>query len=124
KLEYKTPAGKIVFRPHFGYGHTGENYISHYGVRILLAAGDNKRYGIEVTKLEEVFAIGIVLEQRLFEWFNIVDRSNVIGLTSNLGWEPNNHIPFKPFVTYRSDTIFADNIETINSISIGFNIEF
>ena len=87
-------------------------------------------------KLEEVFAIGIVLEQRLFEWFNMsigtvgyfnygVDRSNVIGLTSNLGWEPNNHnIPFKPFVTYRSDTIFADNIETINSISIGFNIEF
>ncbi|MCL0047233.1 hypothetical protein M1M98_03105 [Thermodesulfovibrionales bacterium] len=88
-----------------------------------------------VTKLEEVFAIGIVLEQRLFEWFNMsigtvgyfnygVDHSNVIGLTSNLGWEPNNHIPFKPIVTYRSDTIFADNIETINSISIGFNIEF
>ena len=72
---------------------------------------NTKKYGLEVTQFDsddnEFTSIGIVLEQRLFKWFNMsigtigyfdygVDSENLIGLTSNLGWEPENHIPFKP----------------------------
>jgi hypothetical protein len=52
-------------------------------------------------------------------------NQNSIGLVSNLGWEPNNHIPFRPFITYRNDIIFAkDKTETLHSISAGFKFEF
>jgi hypothetical protein len=106
----------------------------------LLPATDKRRYGLELTQFvdendESFSSIGIVLEQRLFKWFNMsigtigyfdygVDSDNVIGLTTNLGWEPDNHIPFKPFITYRNDMIFGDETDTIHSLSIGFTWAF
>lgn len=51
-------------------------------------------------------------------------QDNLIGLVSNLGWEPDNHIPFRPFVTYRTDVIFGRPIKLVRAISIGFNFEF
>ena len=134
-LEYIENKVRITLRPHFGYGYTGREGISHYGIRLLLPAGSTKRYGIEFTKFSEFFVAGIVLEKRLFEWFNMSigtvgyfnhksGQNNVIGLVSNLGWEPDNHIPFKPFVTYRSDAIFESPIRSISSIVVGFNFEF
>ncbi len=77
----------------------------------------------------------IVLEQRLFHWFNMsigtigyfdygIDSDNLIGLTTGLGWEPDNNIAFKAFITYRNDVVFDQNTDTIHSISIGLSLEF
>lgn len=121
--------------PHFGYG-TEES--RHYGARILLNSSETQAYGLEITKFKtkdnDFSAIGIVLEQRLWDWFNMsigtigyfdYREQNSMGLVSNLGWEPNNHIPFRPFVTYRNDIIFGkDKTETIHSVSVGFKFEF
>jgi len=135
-LKYRQSDPRMIVRPHFGSGYIEGKSTSHYGIRILFPADDGvKRYGIEITSFDEFFTAGIILEQRLFGWFNMSigtvgyfnygeDPDNVVGLTSNLGWEPDNHIPFKPFVTYRSDVIFVDPVKVINSISIGFNFEF
>ncbi len=136
RLEYTEDMVMLILSPHFGYGYiTPEETVAHYGVRLLLPADSSRRYGIEFTNFDEFFVAGIILEQRLFEWFNMSigtvgyfnygsDQNNVVGLVSNLGWEPDNHIPFKPFITYRSDMIFEDSIKSINSISLGFNFEF
>lgn len=138
-LKYKEVETGLIFRPHFGYGSLDGENISHYGSRILLPAGEIRRWGLEVTKFDgddnEFTALGIVLEQRLFEWFNMSigtigyfdygrDPENLIGLTTNLGWEPDNHIPFKPFITYRNDIIFDKDTDVIHSISVGFSFEF
>jgi hypothetical protein len=138
-LKYTEEKSKILFRPHFGYGSLEGNSVSHYGGRILLPASRTRKYGLEVTQFDsddnEFTSIGIVLEQRLFNWFNMsigtigyfdygVDSENLIGLSSNLGWEPDNNIPFKPFITYRNDVIFGQHTDSIHSISIGFSLEF
>jgi penicillin V acylase-like amidase (Ntn superfamily) len=125
----------LQIRPHFGYGNQN---TTHYGTRILLNSSDTQAYGLEVTEFktkdDDFLAIGIVLEQRLWEWFGMSigtigyfdhKDQNSVGLVSNLGWEPNNHIPFRPFITYRNDIIFAkDKIDTLQSISAGFKFEF
>jgi len=138
-LRYPQSKTDIIFRPHFGYGYIEGESIYHYGGRILLPADSIRKYGLEITKFgskdDHFSSIGIVLEQRLFDWFNMsigtigyfdygVDSDNVIGLTTNLGWEPDNHIPFKPFVTYRNDVIFNNHTDVIHSISVGFAFEF
>ncbi len=138
-LEYPQPKAPIVFRHHSGYGFIGGKGVFHYGGRILLPIGDIKKYGIEITafdsKGKKFISAGIVLEQRLLGWFNMSigtigyfgygDNSvNVAGLTTNLGWEPDNHIPFKPFVTYRNDVIFSNRTEIAHSLSLGFAFEF
>ena len=133
----KDISSSIIVRPHFGFGNSGS---SHYGARVLLSAGGNKKYGFEFSKFktnsDEFSSVGIILEQKLWEWFNMSigtigyfdyakDNQNVVGLTSNLGWEPNNHIPFKPFVSYRNDMVFSkDTTDIFHSISVGFNFEF
>ena len=138
-LALKEKKTTMLFRPHFGYGSLDGKAISHYGGRILLGAGEYRKYGLEITKFKNstnnFTSIGIVLEQRLFGWFNMSigtvgyfdygkSDENIIGLTTNLGWEPDNHIPFKPFITYRNDVIFDGNTKVIHSISIGFDFEF
>jgi len=127
----------MTFRPHFGFGSDGSVY---YGGRMLLDAGGIRKYGLEVSKFKtnddsfEVF--GIVLEQRLWSWFNMsigtvgyfnygADNQHVIGLTSNLGWEPDTQSTLKPFITYRTDVIFLkENIDAFHSINIGFGFAF
>ncbi len=134
-LKYIENKVRVILRPHFGYGYMGRERISFYGIRFLLPAGGSKRYGVEFTKSNEFFMAGIVLEQRLFEWFNMSigtvgyfkykgAQDNVIGLVSNLGWEPDNHIFFKPFIVYRSDMVFEKSVKSISSILVGFNFEF
>ncbi|MDH5219562.1 MAG: hypothetical protein OEX19_17780, partial [Gammaproteobacteria bacterium] len=73
----------------------------------MLRTKGGKRYGLELTRFssgeEDVFiSAGIVLEQRLFNWFNMSigtigyfdyqkTEHNPVGLTTNLGWEPDNY---------------------------------
>ena len=125
----------LQIRPHFGYGSSESSY---YGARVLLNSSDTQTYGLEFTQFKskgnEFSAVGIVLEQRLWRWFNMsigtvgyfnYQDQNVVGLVSNLGWEPDNHIPFRPFITYRNDIIFGkDKTDTIHSISAGFKFKF
>jgi hypothetical protein len=147
EVELPSPGPGLVIRPQSGFGFIGTKPILHYGTRILLSSSNTRKYGLELArfdKLEDKFdhagafySIGIVLEQRLFRWFNMsmgtvgylnfgAGGNHAIGFTSNLGWEPDNTIPFLPFVTYRNDTILYNGIdlEMINSISIGYNFTF
>ncbi len=136
----------VVVRPQGGYGyfHSGvsENNggVYHAGLRILLNAGDARRFGLELTHFgvkdgDEFTSIGILLEERMWNWFNRsigtvgyfgygADSDNLVGLMTNLGWEPNWEKLIKPFVTYRSDVIFYDKITTVNSLSAGITIGF
>ncbi len=130
---------KFRFRPHFGYGVVEGENVFHYGGRILLHASNTQKYGLEFIKFDgnkdQFISIGLVAEQRCFEWLNIsfgplgyfdygAASKYTIGLTTGIGWEPDNHIPFKPLVAYRNDVIFADSTDVVHSISVGFAMDF
>jgi len=139
EIDYSVKSNKFMFRPHFGYGvlTKGDGQMAHYGGRFLFKAGD-KKWGIDVTYFDgenSYTSFGLVLEAKPFSWFNASmgtigyfgygeDEDNVIGYSSNLGWEPDNSVGFLPFVTYRTDMIFAKEMEIINSLSVGFAIKF
>ncbi len=136
-------SSSLIIRPHGGYGYShssgsGNNgAIHHVGARILLPATDFKRFGLEISHFdaecgEKFTSIGIILEQRMWNWFNnsigtvgyfdFGDNSeNIVGLMSNLGWEPNWEKQIKPFITYRSDVIFSNKITSIHSVSVGIS---
>lgn len=136
------PLNAASFRPSAGVGYTtsygkgiaGLGY--HIGGRFLLEANPNQKYGLEITYIRAVasesrdyVAMGIVLEQRKFNWFNmsigtigyinIRESTYPFGIVTNLGWEPRASGRLKPFVTYRSEWIFDKVFLGINSISIG-----
>jgi hypothetical protein len=131
----------LQVRPQGGIGFLSGTTYSHAGLRVLLPAGDYQKYGLEVSHLnildgsDESTAIGIVLEQRLWEWFNMsigtigyfgyAERTgNPVGLVTNLGWEPQMKSDWEPFVTYRNDIIFATKIATGSAISVGVSYKF
>ena len=133
----------LIVRPQIGYGRIdslNNDNISHAGLRVLFNAGDNKRYGLEATKFSlndggDFSSLGIVLEQRLWDWFNMsigtvgylnygLDSKNPVGLMTNLGWEPSNYKTIKPFITYRNDIIFSENTDIVHSLSIGISFSF
>ncbi|MBN2016934.1 MAG: linear amide C-N hydrolase [Candidatus Cloacimonetes bacterium] len=129
----------VLIRPTGGFGFIGNQQFFHAGARILLQTGESQRYGLDVTyfdrKGDTFFSLGIVLEQILWGWFNSSigtigyfhygeDNESVVGITSNLGWEPDNHIPIHPFVTWRNDIIFGKKVENVNSISAGVDFYF
>ncbi|MDI6642361.1 MAG: hypothetical protein QME68_08660 [Elusimicrobiota bacterium] len=136
------PVNAASFRPHNGVGYTtsygkGINGVGyHIGGRFLLETNPNQKYGIEITYITAVasenrdyVAIGIVLEQRKFNWFNmsigtigyinIQENVNPFGIVTNLGWEPKTTGRLRPFITYRSEWVFDKVILGINSISMG-----
>ena len=138
-LTYTEKKPNFLFRPHSGYGFIKGEGIWHYGGRLLFAANKTQKYGLEINRFKSTHnnftSAGIIFEQRLLETFNMsigtlgyfnygTDSKNITGLTTSVGWEPDNHIPFKPFVTYRNDVIFGKNTNIIHSISIGFAFEF
>ena len=136
----------VILRPHAGYGYISssdseyEGAVYHAGGRLLLGAGENKKYGLEATYFElddktDFFSCGIVLEQKLWGWFNMSigtvgyfnygpDSDNTIGLTTNLGWEPDSFKKLTPFITYRNDMILHDNTAIVNSLSVGLAWHF
>ncbi|HFC52869.1 MAG TPA: hypothetical protein ENJ43_00345 [Gammaproteobacteria bacterium] len=136
----------LVVRPQAGYGYLdaggsgGSGGVGHAGVRVLLGAGGNKRYGLEATRfsMEDsrgFGSLGIVLEQRLWSWFNMsigtvgyfgygANSENPVGLMTNLGWEPGQYKGFTPFVTYRNDIIFSRNTDVVHSVSLGVAFGF
>ena len=136
-------ASGIVLRPHGGIGHLKaeetkfSGLISHVGGRIVLSAAAGRKYGLEATYFhptngDDFVSLGIVLENKQWSWFNMsigtigffhfLDTSdNPVGLTTNLGWEPERYKIFKPFITYRTDIIFHDRIAVMHSLSLGFS---
>ena len=137
----------VDIRPHAGFGYTknGKNgqdgLSSHIGARFLLSADEYKKYGIELTYIDTLMskegssatrsiATGIVLEKKLWKWFNLSigsigyigvsgNTTNPFGIVTNLGWEPDTVKAIKPFITLRSDFIFNQPVTRINSISLG-----
>ncbi len=136
----------LIIRPQFGYGfidssgpNAGGN-LNHLGMRLLLDAGGNKRYGLEATEFSpekgrRFYSVGIALEQRLWNWFNMsigtvgyfdygASSENPVGLMTNLGWEPSSYKSLKPFITYRNDLIFGKEVDVAHSLSAGLSFEF
>lgn len=133
----------LKFRPHLGIGNIyfpgsgGDETISHFGGRVLLSAGGIRWYGLEMTRFlsqsgESFVSSGVILEQRLFRWFNMSigtigyfsygqSRENPIGITTNLGWEPSTNAIAHPFVTYKGDFIFVIGKTTVHSLSVGLS---
>ena len=136
----------LIVRPQAGYGYfdspisDGQGSIYHVGARILLKAGEIQRYGLEISRFniengDDFTSLGIVLEQRLLDWFNMsigtvgyfdygVDSANLVGLMTNLGWEPSWDNPLQPFITYRNDIIFSNKTNIVYSLSIGVTFKF
>ena len=134
----------LVIRPQVGYGYIDSSAsqkrgnLNHFGIRLLLSTGGNKRYGLEATEFNPengvgFYSLGIVLEQRLWNWFNmsigtvgyfdyVENLGNPVGLMTNLGWEPDSYHTFKPFITYRNDLIFGKNVDVVHSLSIGLSV--
>lgn len=142
----------VGIRPHIGVGYTsasgdGASGTSrHAGARVLLGAGGTKSYGLEVTYIDaytqeddkpdtEYLGVGIVLERKPFESFNIGigtigylgigdNTDNTFGIVATVAWEPDYPGMLKPFIGYRSDMIFDDSTLTIHSITAGIRLRF
>ncbi len=142
----------ILIRPHLGMGYSkasGEGASgtsTHIGSRFLLNVGGNKSYGLEVTYIDayarqddkpdtEYLAVGIVLEQKPFESFNMGigtigylgigdNTNNPFGIVTNLGWEPEYKGNITPYISLRSEWIFDDTTLKINTLSAGIRFRF
>ncbi len=128
----------VMVRPHAGIGSMDGKQYQHAGIRVLLDASAEKKYGLELTRVNtpqgNYLAAGIVLEQTKFGWFNMsigtigyLGRGNTLnlpGLVANLGWEPETSAAFKPFVTMRNDVLFDKKMRTGISLSAGLSASF
>jgi hypothetical protein len=106
---------------------------------LLLNANDRQKYGLELSRVNtsqgDYLAVGIVLEQRKFGWFNMSIGSigyfgqgggvlNVPGLVSNLGWEPVTPDAINPFVTLRNDVMFGNKTKVGYALSAGLSLTY
>jgi len=139
-------AQEIFVRPHAGIGYAtsfgagDSGWITHAGGRVLLSANGTQSYGLEASYIDvhesngnrQFVAVGVVLEQRRWECFNMSigtigyvglgqNHGNPFGLVTNLGWEPH-WGRWSPFVTYRGDWIFRSPILEADSLSAGVTI--
>jgi hypothetical protein len=142
----------ILIRPHLGMGYTnasGEGASGTstlIGSRFMLSAGGNKSYGLEVSYIDayarqddkpdtEYLAVGIVLEQKPFESFNMGigtigylgigdNTNNPFGIVTNFGWEPEYKGNITPYISFRSEWIFDDSTLKINTLSAGIRFRF
>ena len=138
-------ANPVIVRPQLGFGYldagnSNSGPIQHAGLRLLLTTADHKRYGLEATAFRPDHkkgfnTLGIVLEQRLWNGFNMsigtvgyfdydAPSGNPVGLMTNLGWEPGRYKNFTPFVTYRTDFVFAAQTAIVHSLSAGLSFHF
>jgi hypothetical protein len=128
----------IVIRPQLGVGILDGGQYKHAGVRILYDASADKKYGLELsrvnTKSGDYVAAGIVLEKKKFGWFNMSigtigyfaqgGGQNLPGLVANLGWEPEADDALKPFVTMRNDVLFGSKTLSGTALSAGVSMKF
>jgi hypothetical protein len=127
----------ILLRPQAGIGEIDSAQYQHAGFRLLFSASDIKKAGLELTQINtakgDYVAAGIVLEKK-DGWLNLsigsigyfgqgAGMQNLPGLVANIGWEPQNKGPLKPFVTLRNDIIFGSKTLTGNSLSLGLAVE-
>ena len=129
----------MLIRPQAGFGSMGGNSYQHAGLRLLSAATAEKKYGLELTRVNtgqgDYLAAGIVLEKKVNGWFNMSigtigylglnnATANVPGLVANLGWEPETNGATKPFVALRNDVLFGDKTRAGTALSAGVAVRF
>ena len=127
---------QILLRPQAGVGMLDDDKSYHAGLRLLFKASDDKKYGMELTRLfnskAEYIVAGVILEKKI-GWFNMSIGSvgyfgqssgtkNYPGFITNLGWEPDTNNKLKPFVTLRQEVIFADKTLPGIAISAGLSL--
>jgi outer membrane protein W len=131
--------GSIKIRPQAGIGSLDGDKSYHAGLRLLFKASDDKKYGMELSRIftdkVEYIVAGVILERKNFGWLNLSIGSvgyfgqssgthNLPGMLFNFGWEPETTSAIKPFVTIRYDNIFADKLIAGTAISAGLSAIF
>jgi hypothetical protein len=129
----------LLIRPQAGIGSLDGNTYHHAGLRFLFDASTEKKYGLELTRVNtkqgDYLAAGIVLEKIENGWFNMSIGTigylglnsatpNVPGMVLNLGWEPETQGALKPFVTMRNDILFGDKTRSGTALSAGVAVKF
>lgn len=130
----------VKVRPQAGVGKLDSDTYQHTGLRFLLNASADKKYGLELTRIfsanADYIAAGIVLERKPSGWLNMSIGSigyfgqgsatlNYPGLVANVGWEPETSGAFKPFLTLRNDVIFVEGKTQFgNALSAGLAVGF
>ena len=129
----------IKIRPQAGIGILDGDKSYHSGLRLLFKASEDKKYGMELSRMftdkADYIVAGVILERKNFGWLNLSIGSvgyfgqssgtpNLPGLVANMGWEPETTGAIKPFVTIRNESIFGDKVILGTSISAGLSVIF
>ncbi len=140
----QAPAGENPnhqIRPNISLGIHNGAFTYSYGVRTLLLAGVDKKFGLELSRFHtpetdaDFWTLGIILEKRAYKWFNIAigtigyidygeDADNVFGLVTNIGWEPLNSKMLSPYISFRKDFVFYQELHSLFLLNVGINIRF
>lgn len=140
---------EFIVRPQTSFGHLSainshedNGVVYSAGLRLLMSSSKTQRFGINVNYYDvqndnndSFTSAGFILEQKVANWFAMGvgtvinfnygdDNKNIGGITTNLGWEPSWKKRVKPYVTYKTDFIFADNFILINSLDLGISLGF
>jgi len=135
------PAGEqyaAVVRPVYNFGFFGLGSYNGVGLRALHQITRRTAYGIEYSFYEnsrdQSFTVaGVVIERQAFNtlvfsvgtlgYFGLDgESSRALGVVSNFGWEPYKNSRISPYVTYRADLIFAEEVRRSAAISLGISI--
>lgn len=135
------PTAGVGYASTLGGGPSGWGY--HVGGRFQLNSSATQSYGLEASYVVPVanggagryLALGIVLEQTLWEWFYMAigtvgyvgvhgTARQPFGIVSDLGVGHLFADRFRPSITYRSEFIFASPTVTIDSLSVGLDVAF
>ncbi|MEM7136011.1 MAG: hypothetical protein AAF500_05490 [Myxococcota bacterium] len=143
------PERNFFIRAHsgvgFAHGKDANGLAYHVGGRVLFPANLSPKlaaaFGIEATYLEldvrdknaladRYAVVGVVLEMTVFRHLNLGigtvgyiglgdTEGNPFGLVTNIGWEPQWDSHVLPYITLRSDYVFAGEVQSVVSLSAG-----
>lgn len=144
--EQKAPEASTILRPSVSYGQldlSGERKdVSTGTLQLMRDSGRNQRYGFEYSRMEYLNSdikgadsLGIVLEQVLpggalisLTALNHIDyqknEHQIFGLVTNLGWEYQGAKHSRPFIAYRTNSIFVDGVDVLHSLNVGWTVRF
>lgn len=131
-LPYKEDKVTLVIRFQWGKTYFDNNSLNYYGLRLLLPLKGDLKTGIEYASIMDKNLIGFSFERRYNEWLHLsfgiglysFSQERKAGINFSIGWEPENTIPFKPYLVLRSEILMENSLKPFYSIISGFNFEF
>ncbi|MCS7202478.1 MAG: linear amide C-N hydrolase [Dictyoglomus sp.] len=131
-MPYREDKINWVFRLQWGNSYIDNSGLNYYGLRLLVPLKKDFKMGIEYAYIKDINLIGFSLEKRYDEWLHLslgmglyfVLGEKKPGVNFSIGWEPENTIPFKPYLVLRSEILMENSLKSFYSIISGFNFEF